>query len=129
MNEKDMLNKAEKKAGMIKYILLAIYLVFSVGGLVLVKKGGGLPVSFENGIAFTPPSLMFIVGVLLYGVSFILMLTLLPMFRLSFLSPTSTGIVQVAVLIASYFVFGEQIKAVNVLGCFLVIAGVFLLAQ
>ncbi len=114
---------------MLKYILLAVYLVFTVGGLVLVKKGGGLPVSFENGITISPPSLMFIAGVLLYGVSFILMMTMLPMFRLSFLSPTSTGIVQVAVLIASYFVFGEQIKAVNVLGCFLVIGGVFLLAQ
>ncbi len=33
-----------------------------------------------------------------------------------------------AVLVASYFVFGEQIKAANVLGCFFVIAGVFFLS-
>ena len=119
----------ESRAKMLKYILLVVYLIFTLCGLILVKKGGGLPVSFENGITFSPPSLMFIVGVLCYGISFMLMLTLLPMFRLSFLTPATTGIVQVAILIASYFVFGEQIKAVNVLGCLLVVAGVFFLAR
>ncbi len=72
---------------------------------------------------------MFIVGLLCYGASFILMLVLLPMFRLSFLSPVSMGVVQVAVLAASYFVFGEQIKPVNALGSLLVVAGIFLVSR
>lgn len=111
-----------------KYILTIIYIALTTGGLFCLKAGGNsLSLSINNGINF---KIGFIttLGFLLYIGSFLLWQKLLTTYNLNYIVPITTGVVQVIVLIISYFFFKETISTVNIIGIILVIIGVVLIS-
>jgi len=111
-----------------KYLLTAIYVLFTTGGLFCMKLGGdSLSLSLKGGINF---KIGFItaLGFLLYICSFLLWQKLIATYDLSYIVPIATGIVQVVVLIMSYFFFKESMTMINIVGILLVIVGIVLIS-
>lgn len=111
-----------------KYILTMIYIALTTGGLFCLKSGGdSLSLSLNGGINF---KIGFIttLGFILYIGSFLLWQKLLTTYDLTYIVPITTGIVQVIVLVISYFFFKETINMVNILGIILVTIGVILIS-
>lgn len=113
---------------MIKYILTIVYILFTTGGLYLMKMGGdSLSLSIKNGFDFKI-GFITLLGFLSYLVSFILWQKLLVSFDLTYIVPITTGIVQLIVMLIGIFAFHESINWIGILGAILIIIGVILLA-
>ena len=111
-----------------KYILTIIYILLTTGGLFCLKTGGNsLSLVLKNGISFKIGYITTL-GFALYICSFLLWQKLLANYDLSYIVPITTGVVQVIVLLISYFFFKENINAINIIGIVLVIAGVILIS-
>ena len=111
-----------------KYILTVIYILLTTGGIFCLKSGGdSLLLSLKGGITL---KIGFIttIGFILYIFSFLLWQKLLATYDLSYIVPITTGIVQVVVLLLSYFFFKESINVMNVIGIIFVIIGVILIS-
>lgn len=109
-------------------ILVIIYLILTISGLVLMKKGGN-PGSFaikEGSINFGM-SLVSLAGFICYLGSFLLFTRMVVMFDLSYIMPLITGIVQILTLVASKFIFNEEISINGIIGISLVIVGIIIM--
>jgi drug/metabolite transporter (DMT)-like permease len=117
------------------FILLGVSIIATVLSQLLFKKGmvlaGDINFSLKN-ILFlikyiiTNPFLLS--GIFLYGVSFILWLMVLSRLKLSMVYPI-TSLNFILVVAASYFIYNEQLTALQYGGIFLIITGIVLLAK
>ena len=111
-----------------KYILTAIYMALTTGGLFFLKLGGdSLALSFKDGISLKVGFLTTI-GLLFYVCSFLLWQKLLATYDLSYIVPLTTGIIQVIVILLGCFFFKESISISHMVGVILVIIGVVLIS-
>ena len=113
------------RKNVMKFVLVLIYLVLTLSGLILMKKGGN-PGSFSvsEGNANFGISLISLAGLVCYLCSFLLFTRIVVMFDLSYIMPICTGIVQVLTLVASKFIFKENITTAGIIGASLVIVGI-----
>lgn len=122
-----------KKAGgagiAMKWVFIALYIIFTVSGLVLFKFGAGKGTSFlfHNGVMDLKLNVISLLGIVLYCCSFLLYLSLISQMDLGYIYPVTTGIVYVFVLLASAFIFRETFSAVQLSGCILIVVGVVLM--
>lgn len=108
-----------------KIVLICIYLILTLSGLILMKKGGNPgSLAIENGNANFGISLVSLAGLVCYLCSFLLFTRIVVMFDLSYIMPICTGIVQVLTLIASKVIFKETISTYGIIGASLVIIGI-----
>lgn len=111
-----------------KYILVIIYILLSVVGLVLMKLGGN-----TGSLEFADKSFTFtmnfisLAGFVSYILSFLLFTNIIVKFDLSYITPISSGLVQVFTLISGFVIFEEKITFKGVLGAFIVIIGVIIM--
>ena len=120
------MEKRSKKT--MQYLLIIIYLILTVSGLILMKKGGNPgSLAFESGNMNFGISLISLAGFVCYLGSFLLFTRLVVMFDLSYIMPLSTGIVQVLTLVASKVVFKEDISIQGIIGASLVIIGILIM--
>lgn len=114
---------------MINYILIALYVIFAVGGSTLIKYGAItkavtiLTVPIVN-VGLT---LMSFLGIVCYGLSFLLYIVLLSKFDLSFISPVTVGLVYVLLMLTAAFVFQESFTILKVVGCVIILAGILMI--
>lgn len=111
-----------------KFILVGIYVIFTLSGLVLMKLGknpGSFSMSEGNiNFAINPISL---VGFICYICSFLLFTRIVVMFDLSYIMPLTTGIVQVLTLVASKIIFKEDFSTQGIIGASIVILGILIM--
>jgi len=109
--------------------LIVLYVVFAVGGSTLIKYGGLAKVTslLVLPIVHVSVSLISLLGIACYGVSFLLYILLLNKFDLSFISPLTIGIVYVLLMATAIVVFNEQFTIVKTLGCTCILVGIFLI--
>lgn len=112
-----------------KIISIIIYLIFTVGGLVLVKSGAdSTSIAIQNGTFNFAMKLKVILGFLLYVGSFLIYtFYIIKKFDLSYIYPIITGITQVLVVIAGILIFKEKLNIYGIGGIILIIVGVVLL--
>lgn len=111
-----------------KIVLVIIYLVLSVSGLILMKKGGNSgSIAIENQNFNFNINLISALGFLCYLFSFLLYTKIIVMFDLSYITPICTGIVQVLILVASKLVFKENFTTTSVVGATIIIIGVIVM--
>lgn len=112
-----------------KFILIIVYLIFTVSGLVLMKLGGnsGTFALKEGGTIAFSINWISLIGFICYLVSFLIFTKIIIMFELSYIMPICTGIVQIATLVASRLVFKEIISTQGILGASLIIIGIILM--
>lgn len=120
------MEKRSKKT--MQYLLIIIYLILTVSGLILMKKGGNPgSLAFESGNVNFGISLVSLAGFICYLGSFLLFTRLVVMFDLSYIMPLCTGIVQVLTLVASKVIFKENISVTGIIGASLVIIGIIVM--
>lgn len=110
-------------------ILIALYVLTTSGGLILLKLGTttGLPVSFiDNAVKFNL-NIYSILGLLFYGLSFVLYIYLVSKFDLGYIIPLTTALVYALIFTASFFIFHEVFTILKIAAISLIITGVILL--
>lgn len=110
-------------------LLIILYVVFAVGGSTLIKYGSLEKVTTLLTIPLVNVglSLMSIIGIICYGLSFVLYIVLLSKFDLSFISPITIGLVYVLLMITAAFFFQEQFTLLKVTGCLIILAGILMI--
>lgn len=110
-------------------VLVVLYVVFAVVGSTLIKYGGLAKISSLIVLPFVHVSISLIslLGILSYGLSFLLYILLLNKFDLSFISPLTVGIVYVLLMFTAVVVFNEQFTLLKTLGCTLILVGIMLI--
>lgn len=111
-------------------LLIVLYVFFAVGGSTLIKWGGIAKTSAHLVVPIIniTVSLISLLGILFYGLSFLLYIILLNKFELSFISPITIGIVYILLMITAYLIFGEQFTLIKIIGCLLILIGVLMIA-
>ena len=109
-------------------VLILLYIVFAVGGSTLIKYGG---ISKAASLITIPIvhvhlSVISLLGIFCYGLSFIFYIFLLNKLDLSFLSPITIGVVYVLLMGTAVVVFDEQFTLAKIIGCTLILVGVML---
>ncbi len=112
-----------------KYLMIVMYVIFTVAGLILMKKGGNAgKISLGGGELGFSISWISLLGFICYIISFLLYTRIIMMFEnLSFISPICNGIAQVMIVVASWLILKEQITGLNVGGALLIIAGIVIM--
>lgn len=117
------------------YIIL--YLVFSISGLIFMKKGligvnlagiGDLIKSLLNW-QFWISHWQFILGAVCYVLSFLTWMFLLSKKELSLIYPLTVSIVYVAIMISSVLLFHEQFTLSKIIGAVLIGLGIVFLIK
>lgn len=111
-----------------KYLMIVVYLVLTLSGLVLMKKGGNpgkININKKDiNLSMSPISAL---GFVCYLCSFLLFTKIVIMFDLSYIMPIVTGIVQVMTLIVANIFFKEKIDIKSIIGASLVIVGIVIM--
>lgn len=112
-----------------KIISIIIYLILTVGGLILVKSGANSTnIAIQNGSFNFSMQIKVILGFLAYIGSFIIYtFYIIKKFDLSYIYPIITGITQVLVVIAGILLFKEKLSIYGIAGIILIILGVVFL--
>lgn len=118
-----------KEKNKMKIISIVIYLLCSVGGLILLKaEANSTTVVVQNEIFNLSIGIKAIIGFILYIASFLIYtFYIIKQFDLSYIFPIITGITQVLVILAGVFLFKETINTYAIIGMFLIVAGITLL--
>lgn len=102
------------------------YIVAAVVGSTLIKLGGSanmktiFTIPFVN-MHISPVTLL---GVLAYGISFLLYIVLLTRFDLSFISPLLVAFVYVLLMFTAWLFFKESFTPLKIVGCSFILIGV-----
>lgn len=114
---------------MLPYIPTILYVLTTAGGLVLIKIGSeaGAIVEFVAGKLAFNFTLANVIGILLYGISFVLYTFLIAKNNLGYIVPLTTGLVYILVFAASFFIFKESFSTVKLIAIIMVLVGVGLL--
>ena len=104
---------------------IILYVIMSVGGMTLFKLGDkGMELGFSGGRLHFAMSVTSLLGILCYGVSFLLWLMILRDNELSYIFPVITGIVIITVTVIGSIVFSESMPMGKLLGILLIAAGI-----
>ena len=112
-----------------KILMIVFYLIFTVSGLILMKKGGNTGnITSSNGEFSFNISWLSALGFVCYIISFLLFTRIIMMFEnVSFISPICNGIAQACIVIASIIFLKEKFSGVTIGGAALIIAGVIIM--
>lgn len=112
-----------------KIISIIIYLILSVGGLILVKLGSGtVHIAIQNGTFSFAMGVKSILGFIAYIGSFLIYtFYIINKFDLSYIFPIITGITQILIIVAGVMIFKEQINTFAICGIIMIIAGIVLM--
>ena len=84
-----MLGRTKK---MLKIIIVLMYILTSSLGMILIKKGGtGVKASITDGRLDVSITGVFVIGLALYVISFLLWIYVLQLFTLTYISPVVYG--------------------------------------
>lgn len=123
------MNNTKEVHKMINIILIAVYIILTIGGVVLFKLGTqkDFLVSIATGIFTLKISLISIIGLVCYLCSFFMYMFLISKFDLTYIVPVTTGIVQVATFVLAIIIFKESVTVSKVVATGLILIGVILL--
>ena len=108
---------------------IVFYIIFTVGGLILLKLGSGtLGFSIKNGNLGISMSYISLLGFIAYIISFLLYtFCIIKKYNLSYIYPLLSGATQILVVIAGVFIFKEHINIPSGIGIVLIVLGLILL--
>ncbi|SHJ76459.1 hypothetical protein [Paramaledivibacter caminithermalis] len=110
------------------YLLISLYLFFTVSGLVLLKIGGQtFSFLIEDGKIHIIMSWKFMLGFASYVCSFIIWTFMLQKFNLTYMYPILVGLAYVLVLFAGFFILQEKLTIFNVIGSLIILIGIVLM--
>ena len=108
-------------------ITIIIYAIVSVTGLTLVKLGSSTPLSVslqQSGFSF---GVGWVLGLILYILSFLIYMTLIAKNNLTYITPVSSAVVYILTMVVALCIFKEQVTPVQWIGWCLILVGVVLM--
>ena len=110
-------------------ILTGVYILLSVGGLVIFKLGSqrGLSFGLKNGNFNMDINILAILGLACYVVSFLMYMFLISKLDLGYIAPITTGLAYILTFISAGLVFKEAITINHWIGAGLILSGVILI--
>ena len=127
--KKDLnIQKKKGKESSMKYVLIVIYLILTVSGLILYKKGANsnFVIEIKNNALNIKLSLISIAGLLCYLFSFLMYMLILPKFDLTFIYPLMTAISYIGIYILSIFILNESVTTLGIIGSIIIMIGIFI---
>lgn len=119
---------SEKRKKIMEVVLVLIYLILTISGLVLMKKGGNSgTINFSEGNIGFSINWISALGFVCYICSFLLFTRIVIMFDLSYIMPLVTGIVQILTLISAAVIFKEEITTQGIIGASIIIIGIIIM--
>ena len=111
-------------------LILALYVLSGSLALIALKYGTktGLPVSYADSKLHFNLNYDSIIGIVLYGLSFILYIYLISKFDLGYIIPLAAAFVYILIFIASAIVFNEVFTVIKIVGISLILIGIILLS-
>lgn len=108
------------------YFLFTIYVFLSSSGMLLFKYGSNSDLIFSIGSIGMKFNISWIslIGILCYGLSFILWLYIISQSKLTIALPLSVGLINTVIYVASVIIFKENINLWQILGVFLIVIGI-----
>ena len=107
---------------------IIIYLVCTLTGLFLFKSGGG---AIDIGLTLSDISIHMplkrIIGILFYGCSFFIWLTILKDSQISYIFPVVNSLVAIMTVIGGVVLFNEHLTKLQLVGIAIIIVGIFVL--
>ena len=115
--------------GHMKYLLVALYLILTVSGLILYKLGAnkGFSASVSGGFFKLDLSVISIIGLLFYLVSFLIYIFILPKFELSFIMPLTSAISYMSIFILSILILKETVTVTGIIGAVIIGIGIVII--
>ncbi len=112
-----------------KILMIVCYLIFTVSGLILMKKGGNAgTITNSNGEFGFNISWISALGFVCYIISFLLFTRIIMMFEnVSYISPICNGIAQACIVVSSIIFLKEKFSGCTIGGAALIIAGVVIM--
>ena len=101
-----------RRKDIMRILMIVLYLIFTVSGLILMKKGGNAgTITFGGGEFGFNISWISLLGFICYIISFLLFTRIIMMFEnVSFISPLCNGIAQVMIMVASCIFLKEHLN-------------------
>ena len=127
--KKDLnIQKKKRKESSMKYVLIVIYLILTVSGLILYKKGANsnFVLEIKNNALNIKLSLVSIAGLFCYLFSFLMYMLILPKFDLTFIYPLMTAISYIGIYILSIFILNESVTTLGIIGSIIIMVGIFI---
>ena len=127
--KKDLnIQKKKGKESSMKYVLIVIYLILTVSGLILYKKGANsnFVLEIKNNALNIKLSLVSIAGLFCYLFSFLIYMLILPKFDLTFIYPLMTAISYIGIYILSIFILNESVTTLGIIGSIIIMVGIFI---
>ena len=95
--------------------------------LIVIKLStkDGAPVQYVDHKLLFNLNIYSVVGIMLYGISFILYIYLISKFDLGYIIPLGTALVYTIIFIASFLIFKEVFTVFKILGIVLILSGLF----
>ena len=110
------------------YLFYCLYLVLTTVGLVLMKQGGtGLSLTHESDFFEFRFNILLILGILCYGVSFILYFYIIQKRDLRFIYQISAGLLNIFVVVAGNIFLHETLSPIGIAGTLVVVIGIVLM--
>lgn len=120
----EMKKKGKKMTG---FCLLIIYILCSSFGVILIRKGSiQSSIAFLDGKIFTTISPMFLIGFILYLISFLSWIYIIQIFPVTYISPVAYGMIYILICVLSFLFFKEVVKPKTILGSIMIVIGIIL---
>lgn len=110
-------------------IIIGLYVLVTSSALVVLKLSSkaGAPIEYLNDKLHFHINAYTALGILLYGLSFLLYTFLISKYDLGYIIPLTTGLVYAVIFTASFFVFKESFTIFKILGIALIVVGLVFL--
>jgi len=107
-------------------VIIIWFILLNIFGVSLIKLGGGGDTlfMFNGGIIKLSFSIITLIGVFCYAVSFLLWINIIRIHDLSYIAPLATGLVTVLTFFVGILVFNEIVTTWKVLGLISIVLGV-----
>lgn len=106
--------------------ICAVYIIVALTGMTLIKSGYDMAPLFHVPLVGVGISLRTLVGVGLYGISFLIYMLFVSRMKISIAVPVVSGIYCALTAVVGFFVFNERMTAGQIAGIVLIVIGTVL---
>lgn len=106
-------------------LIISLYVLTTSLALIVIKLSTkkGSPIEFINNRTNININYLTVIGIILYGVSFLTYIYLISKYDLGYIIPLTAAFIYIIIFVGSYFVFHEVFTVTKLVGIGLIIVG------